>query len=180
MHISFESEITSLLVSLFSRIRERMNLGFCLIEWDNADPVGDVDPPSPVAAVAVVVLLLILLLSLLLLPDVLNDNAFIFANSPTPPLFLDGAVDACFGDVGGVISDCELTTGIKMLGPVGILLICIALGSVLIPEYNGLELGSLSSLFSSLFGSLNKKLYSWVPYLLYPTAVYLDSFYNNK
>lgn len=106
----------------------------------------------------------------------LDDSALIFANSPPPLLFLLGENVPCAGDVGGVTSDCTLVRGSETPSAGDRGWAWRTLGSWFIPEYSGLELGSLSSWSSSLFGSLYRKLYSWIPYLLYPIAVYLDSF----
>lgn len=97
MHISLESDMTSFRVSLFSRIRERRSLGFCLDAWEEAVAaaaaavgavVGEEEGP------------------------LLDDRALIFANSPPPttPL-LFGEVVGCVGDVGGVTSVGEFTMG---------------------------------------------------------------------
>ena len=99
MHISLESDMTSFRVSLFSRIRERRSLGFCLDAWEEAEAAAAA--AAVVGAVA----------------DeeegpLLDDRALIFANSPPPttPL-LFGEVVSCVGEVGGVTSVGEFTMG---------------------------------------------------------------------
>ena len=107
MHISFESDMTSFLVSLFSRIRERRSLGFCL----DAVAAASVDEGT--------------------LP-LLDDKALIFANRP--PLFLGGDSGGCVGDSGGVISTCVLVTGSEMLSVGDRECMWRTLGSWFIPE----------------------------------------------